>query len=188
MSRGERAGLGNYLFSVERASPVLENWRDSQRRVQAVNVPVTRADAAGNDGPDICRRLLATVAEHRLSIVSLPEEVGYFFIAILSPVVLVSNLTYSDAQMSVHLLGRLGSRDLFVLAIGTSLDPFEAGLQRLGEAKRTRNTLLEVVQSRPKDAPVSRHARGIPLEQTLVAIPLIREVVGWYHAHAFKVE
>ena len=91
MSRRERADLCNYLFRMERASPVLENWRDSQRGVQAVNMPITRADATGDDGPDICRGLLAAVAEHRLSIVSLSEEVGYFFVAILPPAVLVSH-------------------------------------------------------------------------------------------------
>jgi hypothetical protein len=91
MSRRERADLGNYLFRMKRASPVLENWGDGQRRVQAINMPVTRADAARDDGPDICRGLLAAVAEHRLSIVSLPEEVRYFFVAILPPVVSVSH-------------------------------------------------------------------------------------------------
>jgi hypothetical protein len=58
-------------------APSLENRWHGQRRIQAVNVPIEGAYAARDDGPDVRCRLLAAMAQDRLAVFSLLEEVGF---------------------------------------------------------------------------------------------------------------
>lgn len=54
------------------------------------------------------------------------------------------------------LLDSLGGGDLLIIAIGTSLDAVESGLEPLGKAEGARDALLEVVEGIRKDALVHR--------------------------------
>jgi hypothetical protein len=132
-------------------------------------VPVEGTNATRNDGSNICGRLLTAVADHSLSFIALLEKVRQLFVAILP-------------------LGRFDGGDFFILAIGTSLDAFKAGLQFLREAECARNALLQIDEGSGKHTLVRGHARWVSLVQALIAKPLVGKMVRGYHAHTFKVE
>jgi hypothetical protein len=68
--------LGQEIVNMSRASPGTEHRRVSKWRIEAVEVPPKRADAARNDSSIIGSRLLAHVADNRTTLViSQGEEV-----------------------------------------------------------------------------------------------------------------
>ena len=85
VGRCKRGSLSQHIIYVGRALPCLEDRGNGKRRVEAVQVPVKRTSAAGDDGPHIGGRCLAVVAKHGVAILALFEEVGNFLVAILLP-------------------------------------------------------------------------------------------------------
>lgn len=81
----EARGLYQYIVDVGWASPGLQDRGHSKWGVETVDVPIVGARAAGDDGPDLGCGLLAVVAEHRLALLALLEEIRCLLIALPFP-------------------------------------------------------------------------------------------------------
>lgn len=74
---GETGHFNQDVIYVSGTTPSLEDRWHSKRRIETVNVPIKRAYAARDDGPDLSCWLLARMAQDGLSIFSLLEKVGF---------------------------------------------------------------------------------------------------------------
>lgn len=77
MGRGETRDVNEDVVYVGGTAPSLENRWHGERRIQTVNVPIKRAHAARDDGPDLSCWLLAGMAQYGLSVFALLEEIGF---------------------------------------------------------------------------------------------------------------